>query len=338
MRKRIGIILVCIIFIGFAIPQNGFTDQMRADPGDVILSFDSPGSMPAGLAWDGQYLWNIDLLDNEINKLTTSGDIVDSVEGPGVNIIGLTWDGSYFWTGDDGVLKIYKLTTSGEIVDSFDSPGTVPWGFAWDGEYLWNSDWDADKIYKLSTSGEIIDSFDSPGVAPTGLAWDGKYLWNSDWESKKIYELDPLDGRIISYFNAPGETPAGLTWDGQYLWSTDLDLAKIYKLDAGGSGGEPDIVIDEITGGFGISISIVNIGLESAYDVNWSIKVEPSIGFILSGSHTEDMIDELAVGGSVTIQSNNLRGIGLITITIQVGDAEKQATTFLLGPLVLRVK
>jgi hypothetical protein len=98
-----------------------------------------------------------------------------------------------------------------------------------------------------------------------------------------------------------------------------------------------DIIIKDINGGFGVSVNVKNVDSEAFTDLNWSIDVEASIGLILSGSHTENVIDELAVDESETIESNGLRGIGFITITVQAADAEKQATAFLLGPLVLRV-
>jgi hypothetical protein len=100
---------------------------------------------------------------------------------------------------------------------------------------------------------------------------------------------------------------------------------------------EDMIKIESLSGGFGFSAVIKNNGSSYIYNVNWSIDVEPSIGLILSGSHTENVIDELETGESIKIQSNGLLGVGLITITVQAADAEKQATAFLLGPLVLRV-
>ena len=95
--------------------------------------------------------------------------------------------------------------------------------------------------------------------------------------------------------------------------------------------------IDYISGGFGISAYIVNTGLDNVFNINWSVDVKADFAFILSGSHIENIIDEIPAGGSDTIQSNGLRGIGWITITVQVADVVKQATAFLLGPLVLRV-
>lgn len=145
-------------------------------------------------------------------------------------------------------------------------------------------------------------------------------------------------GDVILSFDFPGMLANGLTWDGNYLWVADYGRDKIYKIDVGRSEEESDVVIEEIKGGFGLNAKIVNNGTLTANNVNWSIDVElSSIGLILSAGHTDDMIDVLEAGGSKTIQAKGLRGIGPITINVQAADAVKQATAFLLGPLVLRV-
>jgi len=70
--------------------------------------------------------------------------------------------------------------------------------------------------------------------------------------------------------------------------------------------------------------------------VNWSIELEG--GFILIGGSSEGVISELAPGATETIRQTTLYGIGRTTITVTAGDAEKQATGFILGPLVLNVQ
>jgi DNA-binding beta-propeller fold protein YncE len=349
------------MFIGIAIPQNGFIDHVKADPGDVILSFNSPGQYPFGLTWDGEYLWttNYDIDEKGIiYKLDPSdGSVITSFNSPisGNVPTGLTWDGTYLWSVESFFEQeekgiIYKLDPSdGSVISSFNSPGNFPGGLAWDGYYLWNADWISDMekgiIYKLDPSnGSVITSFNSPisGNVPTGLTWDGTYLWSveSFFEQEEkgiIYKLDPSDGSVISSFNSPGFLPVGLAWDGYYLWNADRIEDKIYKIEINESGEESDIIIEEIRGGFGLSVTIINNDTASAYNVSWSIDIEEDICLILSGSHTEEVIDKIDVNETVKIQSNNLRGIGLITITVQVADANKQATGFLLGPLVLRI-
>jgi len=237
--KKGLVFAVIVLFIGAGVlPQivPNITTIVKAYPGDVIDSFDSPGGYPKGLTWDGSHLWNEDWFDLTIYKLDPSdGSIVDSFDSPGNVPNGLTWDGSYLFSSQDGSIDtIYKLDPSdGSIVDSFDSPGNGPSGLAWDGSYLWNADDVSDKIYKLDPSdGSIVDSFDSPGGDPTGLTWDGSYLWNADYlEDYTIYKLDPSDGSIVDSFDSPGNGPLGLAWDGSFLWNADCNTDKIYKID-----------------------------------------------------------------------------------------------------------
>lgn len=196
---------------------------------EIEDSFDSPGSGPAGLAFDGTYLWHADNLADMIYKLDLSGNILASFDSPGSAPQGLAVDHTYLWHADAMDERIYLLDMAGTIIDFFDSPGFESTGLTFDGTYLWNADAIDDKIYRLDPFGTIMDFFDSPGLAPGGLAFDGLYLWNSNNTDGKIYKLDTR-GNIIDSFNSPGSSPIGLTFDGTYLWHADRTDDRIYKL------------------------------------------------------------------------------------------------------------
>ena len=145
----------------------------------------------------------------------------------------------------------------------------------------------------------------------TGLEhWN--YTWNTDSETEGLHTI------------------RSRSFDGE-LFSSDFVVNVTVQHDLN------NIFISNIKGRIGIKADIKNNGITSAKDVSWSIDIEKDFAFILSGEHTEEVIDEIAAGDSKTIQSKDLRGIGFITIAVQAGDASKQATAFLLGPLVLRV-
>jgi len=198
----------------------------KVDPsGTVLASFDSPGSVPSDLAWDGTYLWNLDKADGKIYKLDASGNVIDSINAPGyINPTyaggGLAWDGTYLWCTDDGfgkgyTNKIFKLDTAGNEITSFDAPqdNSYSAGLAWDGTHLWyerdytNAELD-NEIYKLDTTGYVSDHFTAPGPGSSGLAWDGTYFWVAD---DKIYQLDAT-GTVLQSFSSPGPSPVGLAW------------------------------------------------------------------------------------------------------------------------------
>jgi hypothetical protein len=91
-----------------------------------------------------------------------------------------------------------------------------------------------------------------------------------------------------------------------------------------------------IKGGFGVSAVVRNNGTAVVTDLAWSIEVTGGI-ILLSGSHTEGVIAELAVDEIAMIQSSHLWGLGPVTIIVHAGDTIKQTAGFLLGPLVRRV-
>jgi hypothetical protein len=247
--------------------------------------------------------------------------------------------------------------------DWYKATGTTSWSYVWDTTEVEDGIHTIyavaiDKKYETSTIQQVIVNVTNLNQPP-----------NIEILSPK--DDDTITGIVNIYGNAsdpngnetltqveiriddkPWQNATGTNY-WNYSWNTDNETEGIHTIKARSYDGEiysndfvvnvtvqhvqSEVIITAIEGGFGVSATIFNNGLVSSYDVNWSIDVEASIGLIISGSNTENVIDELAPGVPVTIQSTGLRGIGFITISVQVGDAEKQATAFLLGPLVLRV-
>jgi streptogramin lyase len=190
--------------------------RVGVDGGTPDKTFGTPGSKPAGLAWDGSKLWHADYGSGKIYKLNPdSGSVESSFNAPGSGPWGLTWDGSNLWVSDFDKLKIYKVNTTGGVVTSFNAPGSKPRGLAWDGSNLWCADNGTNKIYKLNPAGgSVISSFNTPGAGTTGLTSDGTNLWNADKTDKKVYKLS-MTGSNLSSFGAPGTFPMGLAYQGE---------------------------------------------------------------------------------------------------------------------------
>ena len=85
--------------------------KVKAENGEVVFSFDSPGTRPHGLAWDGSHLWSVDTNDKVIYKHSSqSGEVLDSFECPeGTEPHGLAWDGSSLWYDDQFCNMLYKI-------------------------------------------------------------------------------------------------------------------------------------------------------------------------------------------------------------------------------------
>ncbi len=95
-----------------------------------------------------------------------------------------------------------------------------------------------------------------------------------------------------------------------------------------------DILI-EITGGFGISATITNIGKTNLTNLDWMIT---HIGkLIFMGKNKSGILMSLAAGDSITIKDVVI-GFGPLLMTVQVSDEEKTASGFLLLFFVLGVK
>jgi len=107
----------------------------------------------AGLAWDGSSLWHCNWRENVVYQLSTAGDVLSSFEGPGTQCTGLAWDGANLWIADSDQDRIYKVTTAGAALLYTDSPGPLPHGLAWDGSRLWVVDWIDNRVYRIRVSG-----------------------------------------------------------------------------------------------------------------------------------------------------------------------------------------
>ena len=160
-----------------------------------------------------------------------------------------------------------------------------------------------------------------------------------------IYSIvhDPLTEKLV--FNlAPGESftyawdqknddgvqvPKGEYWIRFYYWK----CCGIIASDATTIYIQGPIYIEDIKGGFGLSVVIKNIGEEDVYNVNCSIEIS---GLVIFGANNEKIIDVVPAKEKITIHII-LYGVGPATIKIMASKEEKTVNCFLLGPLVLVV-
>jgi len=100
-------------------------------------------------------------------------------------------------------------------------------------------------------------------------------------------------------------------------------------------GSAPLLIIDEIKGGFGIQITLSNIGNAPAEDIGWSIDLDG--GLILIGSHFEGTTN-IPEGGSITVKTGLIFGLGKIDISYKFGDLDNTASGLLIGPFIINVQ
>ena len=97
----------------------------------------------------------------------------------------------------------------------------------------------------------------------------------------------------------------------------------------------PKIEIGEITGGFGVSAEIKNIGAAEAINVEWTIKLE---GFVLFGREKTGTFEKIVPGFGPSAKTGFVFGLGPVQITVTADEAEKTANALLVGPFVLNVE
>ncbi len=208
-------------------------NMLWAYTGEVVKEFDTPGSCPTGLAFDGKNLW---LADRKADKLfcidPKNGRVLRYIDSPAYWPMGLCWDSEALWNADWKEGKIYRVDPkTGTILKTVESPGRSPRGLAWDGKYLWCTDDIADKIIQFSPDdGTTIREFKAPAKDPRGLCFDGKYLWVSDRIKDEIYMVDPESGCVVLITEAPSPFTRGLAFDGDNIWAVDYQTDKIYQL------------------------------------------------------------------------------------------------------------
>ena len=150
---------------------------------------------------------------------------------------------------------------------------------------------------------------------------DGGATWSEPTQ------INDVDGSVVAEPGCVDVYGAGIVWEDNRNGNIDIYYAPLSA---------PRIVIQSVSGGIGISVTVANVGTEDAQNVPWSIDV--SGGLVILGKHAEDTITSLPVGESATISSGLMLGIGKITVDINVGGATAKASGFLLGPLVLGLK
>ena len=213
----------------------------------ITTTYPAPSQGPAGLAWDGRWLWNADYTAGSIFQIDpTTGQQTGKLICPG-NLSGLTWNGHALWQSlhDAGWLRRINPTTN-----DFDQTIIVHkhgWlsGIAWDGQNLWAASQQHGKLFRLDQeSGDVIGTIPAP-VAGGGLDFYQGALWLGvaypmhfnkeqlyfDWDDERrnfaVLQIDPKNGREIAH-HPLDFLPMGLAWVNDTLWLTHTATRKLY--------------------------------------------------------------------------------------------------------------
>jgi len=155
--------------------------------GKYLWCSDTKGLIPEGDEYHRGKIYKID---------PENGQILHTMAAPSSSPAGITWDGQYLWCVDDLQHSLICFDPNdGTTIKEFKAPASNPQGITWDGHYLWVSDRGNDEIYMVDPeNGNVILIAKAPGKYALDLAFDGKNLWNADFITKKVYSLAIRDG------------------------------------------------------------------------------------------------------------------------------------------------
>lgn len=104
--------------------------------GEINQKYSFASLLAEGLAWDGEYLWNVDIkggiplsenYDGKVYQIDPeNGKVLKTIQAPSSSPRGLTWDGTYLWCVDDASNEVIQFSPDdGTTIRSFSSPPPI---------------------------------------------------------------------------------------------------------------------------------------------------------------------------------------------------------------------
>ncbi|MEJ2054478.1 MAG: hypothetical protein P8X42_11210, partial [Calditrichaceae bacterium] len=163
--------------------------------GEILATIRAAGHNPGGLAYDGQYLRQADVVSKRIYRLNKNGGNFYSL--PSMDFDFLDCNGSSFWAASSLDNTIFNFNYDGNILTYFDGDYEECAGLAVDENSIWIVARYSDKfIYQFEASGNLLASYQSDRQFPdpAGLTYDGQNFWYLGFENEnnvwKMYKLE----------------------------------------------------------------------------------------------------------------------------------------------------
>jgi len=179
--------------------------------------------------------------------------------------------------------------------------------------------WEGDFVKISPDGGETWDVLANLyDLAPPGGSFFGDII------EIDIPEYAGLKEVIVAFHRETGDPNINAGW-----WLIDDVIITAYDTIP-----IPVVDIRTISGGFGVTAIIENVGTGEATDIEWSITTEDLLGIILFGGEEGGTISSLLPGESFTVLTGLLFGLGLIEINVTADYMWETTSGLVLGPFV----
>jgi outer membrane protein assembly factor BamB/PKD repeat protein len=225
---------------------------------------------------------------------------------------------SYMWSWGDGTYSDWsEYIPSGSLITashSWDAPGNYSVKVRARDEIGYMTNWSNGLMVKINLYQPLIIDANGPYSGKVGdlIQFNGSvsggappYTWFWDFGDGNIStEQSPTH-----VYQVAGQFPVILTvTDATSQNVSNTTTATITPAIL------PNLVVANITGGFGVNAVLKNVGEADATNVTWSITLKG--GFIFLGNATTASITHIQAGSNASIKSSLIIGIGKSTITV----------------------
>ena len=325
----------------FYAPSNDYQNN----PTEGVSSLGPPDGVCASLGVTGYII--VDMLDLVTDK-PDENDLKVYEAGPttdGYSVyVSSEWDGPWVFLGTGmGTAEFdlaYGSVQSARYVKIVDDGDGNPSDL--------NPGVDIDAVENLAAA--TANQPPNDPVKPSGPILGGTNIdytyttTTTDPESEQVLYLwswgDGTQSQWIGPYDSGVSVEASHRWNMAGTYDVEVKAKDAFGLESGWSApltvhinDSVHLEIGEVTGGFGVTATVVNTGVIEASNVDWSITLED--GFVLFGRITTGTLAKVQPGFSPQIRTGFLLGIGKILITVTADTAEKTVSGVLLGPFVL---
>jgi hypothetical protein len=321
------------------------SDNYQNNPTEGISILGPPNGVCASLGVGGSII--VDMANN-ISDLPDASDLKVFEAGPttdGYSVsVSTNWNGP--WTNIGAGMGTAEFDFANASVESARYVKIVDDGTGSASEM--NPGVDIDAVQNLAAGSENYPPStpaqpDGPFTGEANVEYS--YATNtSDPESQQVYYLwswgDTM-GTWLGPYDSGVIVEATHTWIAAGNYTVKVKAKDDLDMESGWSDpitvhveASSHVEIGEITGGFGsVTAKVKNTGAGEASNVPWSISLTG--GLVLSRRETTGTLTKIQPGFYPQIKTGFLFGIGKVTITVTADVAEKTASAFLLGPLVI---